>query len=81
MIKDYPKIEKKPLKVKGCKYDSEKYPKYDNYDAIECSRSVNIPIDYDGVIGVPITILNYLFSDGKIHIEYDEPSSNDDGFG
>lgn len=71
MIADYPKKEKKPLKVKGCKYDPEKYPKYDNYDAIECSRSVDIPVDYNGVIGVPISIL-YHFYGGYINVEYDD---------
>ena len=40
-------------------YDPALYPKYDNYDAIEVSRIKNIPWDYDGVIGVPITILDY----------------------
>ena len=40
------------------KYSAEKYPTYDNYDAIECSRAENIPMDYDGVIGVPITFLH-----------------------
>lgn len=35
------------------KYTSEKYPKYDNYDAIEVSRVVDIPYDYDGIMGVP----------------------------
>ncbi len=35
------------------------YPKYDNYDAIEVSRVCNIPIDYDGVMGVPITFLEH----------------------
>ena len=35
----------------------EKYPKYDNYDAIEVSRVVDIPMDYKGVMGVPITFL------------------------
>lgn len=39
------------------KYSSESYPKYDNYDAIE-SRTDEIPMDYDGVIGVPITFLD-----------------------
>lgn len=39
------------------KYDPEKYPKYDNYDAIEVSRVRNIPVDYDGIIGVPISYL------------------------
>lgn len=33
------------------------YPKYDNYDAIEVSKVVDIPVDYDGVMGVPITFL------------------------
>lgn len=36
----------------------EDYPKYDNYDAIEVSRTKNIPCDYDGVMGVPITFLD-----------------------
>lgn len=34
------------------------YPKYDNYDAIEVSRVSDIPMDYDGVIGVPITFID-----------------------
>lgn len=39
------------------RYSFEDYPKYDNYDAIEVSRVDEIPIDYDGVMGVPITFL------------------------
>lgn len=39
------------------KYDTEKYPKYDNYDAIHCERVEDIPCDYSGVIGVPITFV------------------------
>lgn len=38
--------------------NEQEYPKYDNYDAIEVSRVVNIPKDYDGVMGVPITFLD-----------------------
>lgn len=34
------------------------YPHYDNYDAIEVSKVVNIPEDYDGVMGVPITFID-----------------------
>ena len=34
------------------------YPKYDNYDAIEVSKTCDIPMDYDGVMGVPITFLD-----------------------
>ena len=40
------------------KYSSAVYPKYDNYDAIEVSKVVNIPKDYDGLMGVPITFLD-----------------------
>jgi hypothetical protein len=39
-------------------YDSEKYPTYDNYNAIEVSKVANIPHDYDGVMGVPITFID-----------------------
>ena len=39
------------------RYSFEDYPKYDNYDAIEVSRVDEIPMDYDGVMGVPITFL------------------------
>lgn len=39
------------------------FPKYDNYDAIDVSKVKNIPMDYDGVMGVPITFLNYYNSD------------------
>lgn len=39
-------------------YTHEDYPKYDNYDAIEVSKTINIPCDYDGVMGVPITFLD-----------------------
>ena len=39
-------------------WDPDQYPKYDNYDAIEVSKVANIPADYDGVMGVPITFLD-----------------------
>ena len=38
--------------------DPSQYPKYDNYDAIEVSKTSEIPEDYDGVMGVPITFLD-----------------------
>ena len=38
-------------------YTSEAYPKYDNYDAIEVAKTDDIPKDWDGVIGVPITFI------------------------
>ena len=50
-------------------YSPEKYPEYDNYDAINVDKIKEIPYDYDGVIGVPITIINYVANDGLIHCE------------
>ena len=40
-------------------YSSEIYPKYDGYDAIEVSRTSDIPYDYFGYMGVPITFMQY----------------------
>ena len=40
------------------KYDPSYYPKYHNYDCIECSKVMDIPVDYDAVIAVPITFLD-----------------------
>lgn len=40
------------------RYNSEDYPKYDNYDAINVNRTADIPYDYDGVMGVPITFMD-----------------------
>jgi len=34
------------------------YPKYDNYDGINVNKTKDIPKDYDGAIGVPITFLH-----------------------
>lgn len=39
-------------------YIPEEYPKYDNYDAINVDKTSDIPCDYDGVMGVPITFLD-----------------------
>ena len=39
------------------KYDQAKYPKFDNYDAIEVGKYTDIPKDYAGVMGVPISYL------------------------
>lgn len=40
------------------KYNSEDYPKYDNYDAINVDKVLHIPNDYEGIMGVPITFMN-----------------------
>ena len=39
-------------------YNLSEYPKYDNFDAIEVSKVSEIPKDYDGAMGVPITFLD-----------------------
>ena len=44
----------------GAKYkgNEEEYPKYDNYDAVNVNRVADIPRDWTGVMGVPITFLD-----------------------
>ena len=39
-------------------YSPKEYPKYDNYDAINVNKTSEIPCDYDGIMGVPITFLD-----------------------
>ncbi len=41
-----------------CRYSPEKYPTYDNYDAIDVNSTADIPYDYAGVMGVHITFLD-----------------------
>lgn len=60
-------------------YNETDYPKYDNYEAINVDKTKDIPYDYEGVIGVPITALKYLCSDGLLH--FDAPlSTNNQSF-
>lgn len=40
------------------KYRPEEYLRYDNYDAINVDKVSDIPVDYDGVMGVPISIMD-----------------------
>lgn len=40
-------------------YNPQEFPRYDNYDAIEVSKTADIPCDYEGVMGVPVTFLKY----------------------
>lgn len=53
-------------------YNPQDYPHYDDYDAIECTNKKNIPVDYEGNIGVPITFfywypeLDYEIVDGPV---------------
>ena len=39
-------------------YNPNEYPKYDNYDAINVDKTSEIPMDYDGFMGVPITFMD-----------------------
>ncbi len=40
------------------RYTPDEYPHYENYDAIEVNKVANIPCDYAGVMGVPITFMD-----------------------
>lgn len=40
------------------KYTPEEYPKYNDYDIINVDRVANIPVDYEGIMGVPITFMH-----------------------
>lgn len=53
---DLPKRHEKLILWKN--YTPEEYPKYDNYDAINVGKVSEIPCDYDGVMGVPISFLD-----------------------
>jgi hypothetical protein len=53
---DYPQRHEDIILYK--RYNSEEYPHYDNYDAINVNATNDIPYDYDGAIGVPITFLD-----------------------
>jgi hypothetical protein len=39
-------------------YTQDKYPKYDDYDCINVDKTVDIPCDYSGIMGVPITFID-----------------------
>lgn len=48
-------------------YNDIDYPKYDNFGIINVNKVVDIPYDYEGVAGVPITVAEKLCSDGYVH--------------
>lgn len=70
-----PVTDKEPL-VLTARYTPEKYPKYDNYDAINVDSIKDIPFDYSGVMGVPVTILDKnldnIVVEGILYGEYTE---------
>ena len=53
---DYPQRHEDLILYKH--YTPEEYPKYDEYNAINVGATNDIPIDYDGIMGVPITFLD-----------------------
>lgn len=57
-------------------YTSEEFPKYDNYNAIEVSKVTDIPLDYDGIMGVPITFL-YKYDPSQFEIVGDACNGSD----
>lgn len=56
------------------KYTPEEYPKYDNYDAINVSVTTDIPEDYYGIMGVPITFLDKYNPDQFKIVDCHEPA-------
>lgn len=62
------------------KYTPEKYPKYDNYDAINVDKVVDIPMDYYGVIGVPISFLS-LYNPAQFEVLGLDNHTINDGLG
>ena len=70
------------LDLKNCYYGSESnYPKYENYDAIEVSKVVNIPKDYYGLMGVPVTFLNKYCPEQFKLVGHDHDLTGDGGAG
>lgn len=67
--------EKKLTLTESYYADPAKYPKYDNYNAINVNKVKEIPYDYDGVMGVPITFLQYM-NDGFTIIANFRPRVN-----
>ena len=41
-----------------CRHSPDEYPRYENYNAIEVGKTTDIPFDYPGIMGVPITFLD-----------------------
>jgi hypothetical protein len=55
---DYKKHHEELVLTKTYKGNEKYYPKYDNYNAINIDKTEDIPKDYDGVMGVPITFID-----------------------
>ena len=59
------------------KYTPDDYPKYDNYDAINVDKVTDIPMDWDGTMGVPITFLDKYNPDQFEIVGMDRPLITD----
>lgn len=55
---DYPKRYEDQILFRKYEDNKELYPEYDNYKAIHVPTIKDIPVDYDGIMGVPLTIMN-----------------------
>ena len=60
--------------VLTARYSPGRYPAYDNYNAIEVSKVVGIPMDFFGTMGVPITFL-----DKYCHDQFEIVGASDNG--
>ena len=58
--------------------NEDKYPTYDNYDAINVNKTKDIPQDYTGVVGVPITFLHKYNPDQFDIIQFRKGNNNKD---
>ena len=54
---DHNKRHEEMILVQRYHGNESAYPNYDNYNAIEVSKTQHIPMDYDGAMGVPVTFL------------------------
>lgn len=50
-------VDQRPFLELKCSYDSNRYKKFDYFDAINIDKLEDIPYDYDGVMGVPFSFL------------------------
>lgn len=62
-------------------YNTTDYPKYDNYDAINVNKVSEIPVDYSGIIGVPITFMDKYNPEQFRVIGLDKQFTSDGGRG
>jgi hypothetical protein len=59
-------------------YNDKEYPKYETYDAIEVSKVANIPVNYSGIMGVPISFMSkYNHEQFEIVGEFNHGSDNE----